>query len=244
MFPLIQRGSREWVRLLDSIREEGQVQPIVMDGDMLLDGRNRMAVCETLGIEPKTVQWRDLGMTMDKEDWIEAVNVERRHLTPDQFTTICTQINLYRDEQYAKEMKAQSQLAGKDKNGKPVRKDKSSVNLNSDSPISESPKRDIKEMNANSTAGKIAEKAGTSRHKAQQAIDIIKAAANGDIPAEAVQAVINGDAKLKDVAKQVPKKTKSPRKPTDPVEKAIRLIKSMTKEDVKRFAEFFEGYAL
>ena len=55
----------------------------------------------------------------------------------------------------------------------PGGKRKAEVNLNSGSP--EQKKREAKSMHARSTAGKIAAKAGVSRHKAEQAIAVSKA---------------------------------------------------------------------
>jgi ParB-like chromosome segregation protein Spo0J len=39
--------------LADSIDKYGQKQPIVLVKDMVLDGRNRLAACDQLGIKPK-----------------------------------------------------------------------------------------------------------------------------------------------------------------------------------------------
>jgi hypothetical protein len=65
--------------------------------------------------------------------------------------------------------KAETQLIGKAADGKPVAKNGSSVKEKSPSPT----KRDIKAMEANSTVGKVAAKAGVSTHKAKQALKVV-----------------------------------------------------------------------
>lgn len=71
--------------LVEDIREHGQKFPIVMHGEVLLDGRNRLAACERLGIEPKVVQWDGEGSELD---FIVSVNLQRRHMTCAQLSKI------------------------------------------------------------------------------------------------------------------------------------------------------------
>ena len=75
VFPMM--TDDELDQLAQDIKENGQLNPVIMDGDVLIDGRNRVAACERAGID---VEVEELG---DRE--IEAVilsaNVSRRHLT-------------------------------------------------------------------------------------------------------------------------------------------------------------------
>jgi hypothetical protein len=69
--------------LAQSIRANGQREPIYLLGDDILDGRNREAACERAGVEP----WYEsyAGPTDDDSlrAFIEDKNEHRRHLTPD-----------------------------------------------------------------------------------------------------------------------------------------------------------------
>jgi hypothetical protein len=70
----------ELTTLRESIREIGQLQPIVRwkaDGS-ILDGRHRLAVCVELGIEPRF----EVLDVSDPWAWCWSINVERRHLEP------------------------------------------------------------------------------------------------------------------------------------------------------------------
>lgn len=75
-FPMLPQGELE--ELAESIRENGLRQPVVVTPDgLILDGRNRAAACELIGIEPETVVY-------DGDDVAEYVidcNVSRRHMT-------------------------------------------------------------------------------------------------------------------------------------------------------------------
>ena len=51
-FPLL--AGDELDDLVEDIRRNGQVEPIVFVGGQLLDGRNRVVACERLGIRPPT----------------------------------------------------------------------------------------------------------------------------------------------------------------------------------------------
>jgi ParB-like chromosome segregation protein Spo0J len=85
MFPLLDEGSPEREELELSIEKNGLLEPLVVDGDVLLDGRNRLSVCCYLGIEPRFVEWKTLkDRGSDQASFIIAKNLSRRHLTPDQ----------------------------------------------------------------------------------------------------------------------------------------------------------------
>jgi ParB-like chromosome segregation protein Spo0J len=82
-FPMM--TDEEMDRLVDDIRTHGQVQPCLMNEDrVLLDGRNRLAACERLGVEP-TFQV----VTPESETaFIASLNVARRNLTASQLAVI------------------------------------------------------------------------------------------------------------------------------------------------------------
>ena len=71
----------EFARLVESIRENGQLVPIWVSGDEIIDGRKRFAACQRLGIEPKVV---NLDPSQDAEQVSLALNILRTHYTPSQ----------------------------------------------------------------------------------------------------------------------------------------------------------------
>jgi hypothetical protein len=82
LFPPL-RG-KAYEELKRSIHENGQQEPIVIDGDELLDGSNRLAVLNDLKMEPIIVQFSSLKTGLTPGAWIAAKNLARRHLTNDQ----------------------------------------------------------------------------------------------------------------------------------------------------------------
>ena len=78
----------ELERITRSIKERGQRNPIIVRNSdkMLVDGRNRLAACEAIGVEP-TVEYLDL--TEDETlDLIADLNGCRRHLNESQRATL------------------------------------------------------------------------------------------------------------------------------------------------------------
>ena len=77
MIPLITLGDLD--RLYDDIVAHGVNEPLVMFEQMVLDGRNRLAVASVLG---KPVQLRDFnGTEEDARAFVWSANAARRHLT-------------------------------------------------------------------------------------------------------------------------------------------------------------------
>lgn len=76
LFPML--PDDELKELAADIKERGQLQPIVLDTDgRILDGRNRHAACEMVGVEPKFETYDG----DDPDGYALAVNIARRHLT-------------------------------------------------------------------------------------------------------------------------------------------------------------------
>jgi hypothetical protein len=72
-------GEDDYAELIEDIRAKGLLHPLVMQGDVLLDGRNRLKACEELGIKPDMVQY----VGDDPAGYIISTN-RRRNLTPGQ----------------------------------------------------------------------------------------------------------------------------------------------------------------
>ena len=199
VFPLLE-GDR-FQSLVDSIAEHGVQNPIVSQNGEVLDGRNRLrAVMKLRGeghkVDLPCVEW-DSKCGLSATEWVAAQNLDRRHLSEDAYVTAQAALNrLLRKE--AKERQA----SGLNRKGRSVVDTKSGPRQ----------KRDAKAKNGRSTVGQVATKAGTSRHKAAQAVKLDQAVEAGVISEQVQKDVIAGKKKLRDAVKQVPSKPKSPRK--------------------------------
>src|SRR5207247_7905032 len=82
IFPAM--SEEDLANLTVDIQAHGQLEPIVMHHGLVLDGRSRYLACRRLGIEPKTIEFSDLSMTMREVDWVISKNLKRRHLSRSQ----------------------------------------------------------------------------------------------------------------------------------------------------------------
>jgi len=203
IFPLME-GDR-FQALVDSIAVHGVLDPIVWSGRVVLDGRNRLRAvdklrCEGHDIELPSVHWQSVNGESETE-WITAKNLDRRHLSEDAYVTAQAALNrILRKE--AKERQSKTKLDG----SKPgPGRGKKTVDTKTDPPF----KRDTKAKNDRSTVGQVAKKAGTSRHKAAQAVKLDQAVEAGVISEEVQKDVIAGKKKLRDAVKQVPAKPRA-----------------------------------
>lgn len=182
LFPLMRDTDREgFSGLITDIRDDGLIDPIVLDGNVLLDGRNRYLACIEAEVEPRFVQFKDLGLSISPHVYAFQRNQSRRSLTPEQRVTITAAYFRFSEE----EVKRQRATAG----GKAGGRGRPKQLVTESSQAMPKPKR------AKTTRAKLAEATGVSEHKAQQAINVVQ---HGS--AETVQAVIAGKVKLKDVA--------------------------------------------
>jgi ParB/Sulfiredoxin domain len=78
VFPML--SDDELDELAADVKANGLLHPIVVKGDLLVDGRNRREACRRAGVEP---QVEELNGT-DPVAYILATNVNRRHLTKGQ----------------------------------------------------------------------------------------------------------------------------------------------------------------
>jgi len=67
--------------LVQDIRDQGQLEPIDVVGDEVLDGWHRYRACRILEIEPKT---RDLPDGVEPVGYVLGKNAHRRHMTAEQ----------------------------------------------------------------------------------------------------------------------------------------------------------------
>lgn len=85
LFPML--VGVELDRLAESIRINGQIHPVLTwrhptDGLMLIDGRNRVAACEQIGIQARSEEF--VGSEKSALDRIVVENLKRRQLKPSQ----------------------------------------------------------------------------------------------------------------------------------------------------------------
>jgi len=189
VFPLME-GER-FQALVDSIAVHGVQNPLVCSGHVVIDGRNRLRAVMRLRdeghkVELPFVEWDGVNEKMSVAEWIEAQNLDRRHLSDEAYAAASAALmRMARNEAKAR---ARANL----KQGNPAGRKATK----SESPVSGT--RDHRQKHEQSTAGKLAKKTGVSRHKAEQALKLDKAVQEGTVPVEVQRDVIAGKRKLKD----------------------------------------------
>lgn len=72
----------EFESLKNSIKEDGQLYPIIVNQDgIILDGHHRFKACKELGITPK-IEVRTFSDKLEEKKFVIEVNLKRRHLLP------------------------------------------------------------------------------------------------------------------------------------------------------------------
>jgi hypothetical protein len=203
LFPLIE--GEEFDELVYSIKTNGQQHPIIVDGDTLIDGRNRLRAIMQLVkegdyVEPRIEKWQHDGRSIT--EWIYDTNFVRRHMTEDARVFVSSAICKIIAKENADRKKAA--LFDSEKASEAA-KAKHAVDTKSEPPQ----KRDAKQKNERSTVGQVAKKAGTSMHKARQAIAVQKAIDAGEMSVEVGKAIVAGKKKLKDVLPKQAKQKKA-----------------------------------
>jgi ParB-like chromosome segregation protein Spo0J len=89
LFPLIEGD--EFAELVNSIRQNGQHDAIILFDGMVLDGRNRYRACLAAGVEPRTAQFTG----NDPVAFVMDHNIHRRHLNESQRAMIGARLSEY-----------------------------------------------------------------------------------------------------------------------------------------------------
>jgi len=155
-----------------SIEASGVLDPIVVQGDVLIDGRNRMKACLDLGIEPPVKEYDE---EIDVYRYIINKNLRRRDLTPDQRAAIAAKASAWHTAERAR----LRMIEGAKEGG---RGHKKNPEMNSSPGLAE-PKTRAKD--ARSTVGQIAQEAKVSHHKAAQAVALAKGPVSAHLDAVA-----------------------------------------------------------
>lgn len=119
LFPML--GTEEMLALASSISKQGQLVSCVKQGDVLLDGRNRIAACKIAGVEPRFEEFTGDSPT----SFIVSINLARRHLNPGQKATLGVEIEPF----FAEEAKKRMSAGGGDKKSDAARSGQGSCPL-------------------------------------------------------------------------------------------------------------------
>lgn len=178
-FPAIE--NEEFDELVEDIKKNGQINPIIMYEGKILDGKNRYRVCQKLGIEPITKEYDG----DDPVGFVISINIHRRHLTESQRAMLATKM-LPELEKQSKEKervrlseKAKKQNAGS-KGFKPLSSVEGSQNPST-----------LKTTNGRVTH-KAGEMFGVSGSTVQKAKRILKAVDEGELEKETIDNIIAG----------------------------------------------------
>lgn len=228
LFPLIPKGSRPYNDLEENISLFGQMEPIVLDGELLLDGRNRLAICEGLGIEPKVAQWKSLGITVPIHEWIFSKNFARRNLTEDQRLAVHVEYNRWT---IAQECAAAKQA--------PLKKGAQVLDIPVPTKSYARAEESNSDRNARDTIGKLSAAAGATRYKTQEVVAIAKAAEAGDKDAkEDWDALLKGVKTVKEIKKaRKPKAAPKPKLLFERMDDALTYLrKKFDGGELKQFS--------
>lgn len=213
MLPLL--DAEEFKLLKEDLKENGQLDDIIMQGDVLIDGRNRMTALEDLGIKPKISEFS--GTEEQIVAFIISKNFHRRHLTEDQRVAFIAKV---RGPAIIAE--AKKDMPGKSKATK---------------------------LGKGESRDRLAAEAKTSKHKAEQALSVVKTEPPPRDPSEPpslpgqpdpvkpIDEVIAGKKTLKEAAKaaKAKKKANTPPKPA-------KAEKSLLEQVGKQVARVVAGY--
>jgi ParB-like chromosome segregation protein Spo0J len=94
-FPLLEGA--EFDELVASIRDRGQLEPIVLFEGKILDGRNRYRACVVAGVEPHREEFE--GTFEEARDFVIDANLRRRHLDASQRAMIAAKLATLGDGQ-------------------------------------------------------------------------------------------------------------------------------------------------
>lgn len=83
-------SNEEFEELVEDIRQNGQLEPIIVYEGKILDGRNRYNACMKLGIKPKMVDYN--GENLTPLNFVISKNIKRRHLTASQKALLALEI--------------------------------------------------------------------------------------------------------------------------------------------------------
>jgi ParB-like chromosome segregation protein Spo0J len=112
--------TKQFNELVDDIKENGQLEPILTCSGKIADGRHRYKACLKLKVKPRFVRWEDIRPDKDASlvTYVISRNLKRRHLDNDQRAAIATKaLPLFEEEAKHKMRKAGAEGGAKSKRG-------------------------------------------------------------------------------------------------------------------------------
>ena len=85
-FPMLSES--ELLELADDIERNGQLEPIMLLDGKVLDGRNRLAACQLVDVEPRTTTYNGA----DPQAYVVSQNLCRRHLSESQRAMVAAKL--------------------------------------------------------------------------------------------------------------------------------------------------------
>lgn len=82
-------GEEALAELARDIEAHGQLEPIVLFEQQILDGRQRWLACRMAGLEPRSIEWQGPGSPVE---WVVSKNLRRRHLSESQRAMVAARL--------------------------------------------------------------------------------------------------------------------------------------------------------
>ena len=191
LFPMMDANSL--AGLAADIRSNGLLHAVVLYEGQIVDGRNRLLACREAGVEPRFVEWQQTyAGAMPVDRWIWSLNVERRHLTPDQIAWAIVQRRAWQERQAAMEREKSGKSADGTGGGRGHKKN----------PGVEPPQGLLDVASVGKVREVLAKEAGTSANKIRQALAVQELASQERVAPELAEQLKNGTVKLHDVIKR------------------------------------------
>jgi hypothetical protein len=201
-----------WNDFKEAIRKAGgNVEPVVVQGDLLIDGRNRVSAIQELQAEGHPVELRTKEWAGDDPEtvteYILRTNVKRRHLTDDQRVAIALELFPEIQAERAERQQASRIQPGENRNPHGRKGKPETVDAKSPSPSAEERRDRNRRKAANSTLGQLARTAGVTEHKVKQ----VKKAIEAGGP-DVKERLLSGQV----TAKEINRKSRQPKDAPDP----------------------------
>lgn len=191
LFPMMDPSSL--AGLAADIKSNGLLSAIVLHEGQIVDGRNRLLACREAGVEARFVEWRQTYTgAMPVDCWIWSLNVERRHLTPDQIAWAIVQRRAWQERQAAMEREKSGKSADGTAGGRGHKKN----------PGVEPPQGLSEVASVGKVREVLAREAGISVNKVRQALAVQELASQAKVAPGLAEQLKNGTVKLHDVIKR------------------------------------------
>lgn len=207
LFPMM--DAKSLAGLAADIKLNGLLSAIVLHEGQIVDGRNRLVACREAGVEPHFVRWRELYTgEMPVDRWIWSLNVERRHLTPDQIAWAIVQRRAWEEGRAARDRQVEAGKRGGETAGR-GRPKADSLPVEAPEPYREptADRHPDAKPKSRDRSGevrtKLAKEAGTSINKIRQALAVQGLAKQQKVRPEVAEQLKQGTVKLHEVLNQV-----------------------------------------